>query len=368
MGTPWIVRPITLRGGQEIVFEPGVVVLAKRGEFKGTGDSLFRADGVSDITLRGYGATMRMWKEDYAGPDYEHGEWRMALDFGGCARVRVLGLRIENSGGDGIYIGVNNEDTPYCEDVIIRDVVCSGNHRQGISVISAVNLLIENCIMSNTDGTAPQAGIDLEPNQPHERLADCIVRNCTMENNTGAGILVYAKQLTRESEPISVLFENCHVRGGSDVGIGVGAIKTDGPQGAIEFKNCTVEGAVRGGIFVYDTDPANARVRFVNCNWKDVGLAQSPSGKQYAPLKTTLLRPALTERHGGMEFVDCHVYDTLDRPFFIVGREKYGVRDVKGTITVHNPHGARMALGPNQADVDLQITEIKQAARNACKR
>ena len=60
MGTEWIVRPIRLRGNVELVFEPGVLVLAKKGEFRGKGDSLFAATDAENITLRGYGATLRM--------------------------------------------------------------------------------------------------------------------------------------------------------------------------------------------------------------------------------------------------------------------------------------------------------------------
>ena len=51
---PWIVTPIELTSHQEIRFEKGVEVLAKRGEFQGTGDSLFTARLRENITLIGY--------------------------------------------------------------------------------------------------------------------------------------------------------------------------------------------------------------------------------------------------------------------------------------------------------------------------
>ncbi|MCP4643709.1 MAG: hypothetical protein GY851_24900, partial [bacterium] len=265
MGAPWVVTPITLRGDLELVFEPGVVVLAKAGEFKGKADCLFKAVNANDVTVRGYGATLRMRKADYQTDAYERAEWRMALDFMGCRRVRVEGLRLESSGGDGIYIGCTKE-LPYCSDVVIRDVVCDDHHRQGISVIGAENLLIENCILSNTRGTAPQAGIDLEPNGPHERLVNCVIRNCIMEANAGAGILVYLKPLSSKTEPVSILFENCHVRSGSDCGVAVGAVGDDGPTGTITFRNCTFENTKRTGAYIYDKSVDSALVRFENCN------------------------------------------------------------------------------------------------------
>ena len=41
--------------------------------------------------------------------------------------------------------------------VVIKDVVADDNHRQGMSVISALGLLVENCTFSGTNGTSPMA-------------------------------------------------------------------------------------------------------------------------------------------------------------------------------------------------------------------
>ena len=228
VGRPWIVRPIRLRGNLELTFEPGVVVLAKEGEFRGKGDSLFTASDATDITIRGYGATLRMRKKDYQNPPYEKAEWRMGLDFTGCERIRVEGLRIESTGGDGIYIGAT-KNKPYCKDVVIRDVTCHDNHRQGISVITAENLLIENCTLTGTGGTAPEAGIDFEPNNSNERLVNCVMRNCYVEGNAGDGILLYLRPLSKETQPVSIVVENCLIRGGGHAGIAVGAVDDDAP-------------------------------------------------------------------------------------------------------------------------------------------
>ncbi|MCC6857978.1 MAG: right-handed parallel beta-helix repeat-containing protein, partial [Bryobacterales bacterium] len=211
---PWTVRPIRLKGNQEIVFEPGVLVLAKRGEFKGRGDSLFTAAGVSNLTVRGYGATLRMRKKDYQSGAYEKAEWRMGIALRGVRNVLIEGLRVESSGGDGFYVDGDGR-LPFSENVTIRNCTAHDNHRQGISVISAANLLVENCVFSSTSGTAPEAGIDLEPDAPEQRLVRCVIRNCVFENNRGHAMLVYLRQLSRKSEPVSIRFENCHARMGA---------------------------------------------------------------------------------------------------------------------------------------------------------
>jgi len=359
VGAPWIVRPIRLRGDLELAFEPGVLVLAKKGEFKGRGDSLFSAANAENLTMRGYGATLRMHKSDYQSDAYERAEWRMTLSIVGCKKVRIEGLRLESSGGDGIYLGATNE-RPYCEDVVVRDVVCHDHHRQGISVITAKNLLIENCVLSGTDGTPPRAGIDLEPNGAHEKMENVVVRNCVMENNAGAGILVYLKPLSRASDPISILFENCHVKGGKDTGIGVGAIGDDGPQGTVEFRNCSVEGAAKGGIYVYDKSPDCARVRFVQCKWRDVGTAIPKLIEDRTPLLLDLRRPSVAATLGGIDFEQCYVYDEAARPALRVEPRKgeHKVYDLQGEIYVCNPNGAGLELNFEPVNVDLKAIPL----------
>ena len=69
-GAPWIITPVKLRSDLELVFEPGVLVLAKKGSFHGGNDSLFAAVDAHDVTVRGYGAMLRMRKQDYESEAY----------------------------------------------------------------------------------------------------------------------------------------------------------------------------------------------------------------------------------------------------------------------------------------------------------
>jgi hypothetical protein len=154
MGRPWIVTTVRLPDDKEIIFEPGVVVEAKRGEFRGKGDCLFEARGRKNLTIRGTGATLRMHKSDYHEPPYELAEWRHALSIRGCENVMIEGLNLFESGGDGIYLGVGPEGATN-SNVTIRNVVCEGNNRQGISVITAESLLIEDCVLHNTQSSGP---------------------------------------------------------------------------------------------------------------------------------------------------------------------------------------------------------------------
>jgi parallel beta helix pectate lyase-like protein len=372
MGRPWLVRPIRLRSGLELVLDPGVMLLAKKGEFRGGGDSLLAATEADDITIRGYGAILRMHKTDYENPPYTRAEWRMGIGLYGCRRVRIEGLRIESTGGDGIMVGSGANHRP-CEDVAIRDCVCHDNHRQGISVVNVKKLLLQNCILSGTAGTPPEAGIDLEPDLPEEQLTACVVRDCRFENNSGHAILVYLNRLSSKSQPVSILFDNCISRMGRPgmtpndfhdaslhgwSGMAVGTVHDDGPRGLVEFRNCVAENTGREGAKIYDKSAAGVKVRFLGCSWKNAWVSRP---REYAgprvPVLIELRNKDKTSRPGGVEFVDCHVYDDIAGPAieYNDATRKSPLADVTGQITAHGRSLEDALLGPNVVNVTLKV-------------
>ncbi|MFM8358354.1 MAG: right-handed parallel beta-helix repeat-containing protein, partial [Verrucomicrobiota bacterium] len=276
---PWVVRPIRLRSHLELVFDPGVVVLAKAGEFRGRGDSLFTGTDREDVTLRGRGAVLRMRRADYQQPPYEKAEWRMGIAFRGCRNIRVEGLRLEDTGGDGIYIGSSPRNR-WCENVVLRRCECVGNHRQGLSVTSAVRLRVEDCLLAGTAGTAPESGLDLEPDEADECLVGCRVRRCRFVDNQGSGALVYLRPLTARSAPVSIRFEDCQASmdgpgGGS--GFTVGWARDDGPRGQVEFIRCTTRRTGREGARVVDKSADAVAVVFRECRFLDPWQSSHPN-------------------------------------------------------------------------------------------
>lgn len=103
MGAPWITDRLTCVSDQEIVFEKGVEVVAKKGAFTGLTDSLFTLSCVTNVTLRGPGVTLRMRRADYTAPPYARAEWRHLLSVMSYVNIRITGLTLAESGGDGIY-------------------------------------------------------------------------------------------------------------------------------------------------------------------------------------------------------------------------------------------------------------------------
>lgn len=348
MDSPWIVDRIELVSNQEIVFEPGAIVEAKRGAFHGKRDSLLSAWNASNIRLVGPGATLRMHRADYDGPEYTKAEWRHVLNFHGCTNVTVIGLTLALSGGDGIYLGAGRGGETN-KDVVIRDVVCDRNYRQGISVITAENLTIENCVLKDTAGTAPAAGIDFEPNRPSERLVNCLMRNCVMENNRGYGLHIYARPLDGTSLPMSIRVENCVTRGTNARSASL--VTSCGPNGAVrglvELVGCRFEDAGTAGINIGSKPPSGAKLRVVNCVLADS--AEEPGNRPPILFST---RAGDLENVGGVEFVDFVLRERCERPLMrFHDMCDLRVVDLSGNLIVHRG-GQKTCYKVDQALVD----------------
>jgi len=335
MGQPWIVTPLQLVSDQEIVFEEGTVVEAKKGQFKGTNDSLLRISLKENVTLTGHGATLRMHRWDYDKEPYKKAEWRHVIDIRSSKNIKIVGLTLAESGGDGIYLGKAKTGVTN-EAVQIKDVICDGNYRQGISVITAKDLLIEKTVMKNTAGTAPAAGIDFEPNRDDEELVNCLMRDCVAEDNQGCAYAFYLPNLTGKSKPISIRLENCVARGRHSVAFAFTSSNQgpDGPlKGVTECVDCNFIGGNGPGIAIQGKALEGSRVRFVNCR------IVNPASKKptSSPIELRSRAGNMLDM-GGVDFVGCTLEDALERP--VLKYQDYGgglrLLDVTGTLTVQH--------------------------------
>ena len=210
MGSPWVTDPLLVRSHTTIVLQEGAEIVSRRGAFQRNDDSLLKLKDVQDVTIQGYGARLLMRKSDYRRQPYEKSEWRHAIELYGCSDIRILGLRADSSGGDGVYLG-SGDTQNYNRNVLLKDLVLSDHFRQAISVISAEDLRIENVEMAFTEGTPPSAGIDFEPNYPDERITRCVLSRCVIRSNRGAGISVVLGKMDATSRDVDIRVEDCTV-------------------------------------------------------------------------------------------------------------------------------------------------------------
>ena len=269
MQSAWVTGPLKGSSNKRVLFEDGVEVVAKKGEFLVQLSPMLSFAGCSNVTLSGR-AVLRMRRSDYLKPPYVKSEHRHALNFYGCRNVTIEGLTIVESGGDGIYIGHGNGPS---RNFVLRDLVCADNHRQALSVISVDGLLVERCVFKDTRGTPPSDGIDFEPNRNDQSIANVVVRDCQLTGNAGHGIDFHLAHLDATSPWVSVLIENCVMRGNTSA-FCLGCISSEAGEvrGSVTLRNCDLDAGGGGSAFtIIKKMEESIDLSFENCRWREKG-------------------------------------------------------------------------------------------------
>ncbi|MFD1348003.1 glycosyl hydrolase family 28-related protein [Oceanobacillus caeni] len=219
------VQSVALRGNTTLFFEEGAILKVKPND-KGS-HAVFEIHNVDNVKIKG--------NLKIIGERGEHigdtGEWGFGLSIRGSKNVYVENVEIDDMWGDAIYIGSTNRQN-YSENIVIVNPILNNNRRQGISVVSAINLTILNPVITNTQGTPPAAGIDLEPNNETEKLKDISIINMKSINNIGQGILIHLKYLANSKDHVNIMINNI---GGIEDGVKVN--KPQNLKGIIKIGN-----------------------------------------------------------------------------------------------------------------------------------
>jgi Pectate lyase superfamily protein len=145
--------------------------------------ALLTVSGVSNVTVTG--GTL---EGDRAQHTEKAGEWGMGLSIlAGAKNVTVSGVTSKEMWGDGFYLD-GAQGITFCS------VVADHNRRQGLSVIEVDGLEVTSSVFSNTQGTRPMAGIDLEPDTVKQRISNVRIHNSKFLNNEGPGIGIAGKK------------------------------------------------------------------------------------------------------------------------------------------------------------------------------
>lgn len=120
------------------------------------------------------------------------GEWGYGINISASRNVTVEGTHISDCWGDGMWIGALGKGlaAELSTDVTVRNVVCTNNRRQGLSIGPCKRVRILDSTFSNTHGTKPQSGIDLEP-MGQGQASDVLIQGCTLTGNAGCGVEVH---------------------------------------------------------------------------------------------------------------------------------------------------------------------------------
>jgi parallel beta-helix repeat protein len=141
------------------------------------------------------------------------GEWGYGINIEASNNVRVTGTHISDCWGDGIWIGGigRRAGVTVSTDVTLDHVVSTNNRRQGLSIGPVRGVTVIHSTFSNTHGTKPQAGIDIEP-QGQGPASDITFSDCTITGNQGTGLEVH-------QNVTGVVLKNCKVHDNGGYGV-----------------------------------------------------------------------------------------------------------------------------------------------------
>src|SRR5690606_12594231 len=113
--------------------------------------------------------------------------WGMGIYIKHASNITIDNSIIEEFWGDGIDITRRNGAVP--SNIVIENVIFKKNRRNGITISSGDNIVVQNCKFLYTDGVKPKAAIDIEPNSSIDSLGKIKVSNIVTSNN-GTGIQI----------------------------------------------------------------------------------------------------------------------------------------------------------------------------------
>ena len=102
-------------------------------------------------------------------------EWGYGIHIVGSNNITLSNLKIYNMTGDGIDICSINKGEKTPENIVIENCNIFECRRQGITIECGKSIIIRNNEIHNIQGTAPQAGINLEGNFKSELIDNVII-------------------------------------------------------------------------------------------------------------------------------------------------------------------------------------------------
>lgn len=233
-------------------------------------------DGREDVEISGghiYGE-----RDRHRG---DRGEWGHGIMIRGSRGVTVRNLRIQRCWGDGISIGgISGAQAQPSRDVVISDVVCTGNRRQGLTIGRSRQVRVLRSEFSDTGGTLPGAGIDVEPD-PGDVAEDVRIEDCLARGNAGAGIQLYTrarKAQVRRCRLIGNRGDGLLVFNAQDCVIEDNEIRDNGLRG-VAVRGASVDIRIAANRFGGNAR-AVARSRGGERGWMHVDVARSARGVQ----------------------------------------------------------------------------------------
>lgn len=190
---------LVLTDNQNLIMSPDAKLVAIKNNSKYY--RVIYAFGRSNVTISG---------GQIVGDRDEHnkasgGEWGHGIEISGCTNVYISDVEVSQCWGDGIYLGFYDGPNVCSNGVTIENCNLHHNRRNNLSITDVSNVTIRNCQFNNASGTAPQYGIDIEPNR-NRTCSNVTISDSTFKGNAGGTIQILG-QLNAHVKGVTI--KNC---------------------------------------------------------------------------------------------------------------------------------------------------------------
>ena len=178
---------LTVHSGQRLLFDAATLQLTANGyDFY----AVLNIHNVNNVTVEG-GLTIIGDRESHTATTGESGHGIRIVN---SHNVHVSDVDIRYTWGDGVCVGGNGTMAEISQNVTLERIRTYKCSRNGLSMIEADGVVVRDCDFTYTDRTAPQYGIDAEPNLG--TATNITIENVRMLNNGIGGFALYTTKAT----------------------------------------------------------------------------------------------------------------------------------------------------------------------------
>lgn len=263
-GTYLIDAARSLRITGELTLRMGAASILQAIPNEQTNYDVIQVNGASDVTI--VGGRLQGERAEHRG---SKGEWGMGISINGGRNIVIEGTAARDFWGDGFYVSGAARNVKFCS------VIAENNRRQGMSIIAVDGMTVQDSTFRGTNGTSPQAGLDIEPNAG-DAVNDVRILRSRFLDNRGYGIQFYQGAAGSSIRQVTI---DGNIVSGNNRG-GMRIIGTHGHR----IVNNQIRHNKNDGIYLYGGAAGNV----VSGNVLGVGNAIRDEGRNQVSGNTTL--------------------------------------------------------------------------------
>lgn len=366
-GKVWTSGPFWIGSNVEFYIEPNTVLEAKSGAFPYYKQSFINIEDESNVNIIGGDSEtsiIRMKIEEY--PD---GEWRHSINANGVTNMIIRNLTLDKSGGDGIVLSdvdlLTSLPTGPNKNVIIENCIINGHAKNGIAIISGIDIIVNNCKLTNTgqynpEGLAsagPHAGIDVET-EARKVVDNITIANCLIENSRRNGITCNVGKQPSTQYRLNIF--NCELK---NLKTGFNMLhKRPKVEGVINIENCIVNTTSYNGITFREWG-TNGHTSIKNSMF--INAYGDSTSAIFNVVGNPKLENSVAEYDlGNISFDNVYNVKSMDSETvdYTGGTEEFKIKDITGAIYTDRADAKIVHNTEHLENVDLKLLPMEKSA------